>query len=94
MFTDGGNQGIDAGQSSTYTIDISGAGPFLDTDFTEEANSMYYLAALDIKNGGFGESGVVTTFDPQGSGNPVSEPSTILLLGSGLFGLMGLQRRK
>ena len=92
--SDGGNNGIDPGHNFTYTIDISGAGPFLDTNFTEQSNSLSFLAALDIKNGGLGEAGVVTTFAPQGSGSPVPEPSTILLLGSGLFGLIGLRRRK
>ena len=91
--TDGGNQGIDPGYNFTYTIDISGTGPFGDTDFTEQANQLSYLAALDLKNGGSGEAGVVTTYDPAGTGEPVPEPSTLLLLGSGLFGLMGLRKR-
>ena len=91
-----GSEKIDAigpAGNSTYTIDISGTGPFVDTDFSEQANDLSYLAALDLKNHGSGEAGVVTTFDPQGTGEPVPEPSTLLLLGSGLFGLMGLRKR-
>ncbi len=80
--TDGGNQGIDEGQNYTYTINIWGTGPFLDTYFSEQANQASYLAALDIKNGGSGEAGVVTTYEPAGTGEPVPEPSTLLLLGS------------
>jgi len=33
-------------------------------------------------------------YDNSASGNPVPAPATIILLGSGIFGLMGVRRRK
>ncbi|MEK6775583.1 MAG: PEP-CTERM sorting domain-containing protein [bacterium] len=93
-----GNKGIDPGQSATYTMSITGTGSYQDSDFTTQYSQprgsyIPFLAAVNFKGLTGSKPTVYAGIVPYTQAI-IPEPSSILLLGSGLIGLMGLCRRR
>ena len=76
------NDGIAPGNSLTFTV----TGPFAGFNETQICNS---ILVRFQRVGANGEGSDVGT-----PGTPVPEPTSMLLLGTGLFGVMGVVRRK
>jgi len=100
IYQPGTNSASNSGDFGTYLMDGTGEADYLNLiAFTYVVNGTPTLTfALDDNDGNLANtSGVDVNYDDplvSGSITPTSEPSSLLLLGSGLVGLAGLVRRK
>ena len=83
------DRGIEVGETALFNFGVSGdnLGNFTTADFMSFANFM----AVNFAGFADGGSDKVTAY-PGGTA-PVPEPGTFLLLGCGLIGMAGLQRK-
>jgi hypothetical protein len=89
-----------AGQHSCgyLCLTINGDGFFTETGFTNSPGTFTFttqesaseLAAYETNR----KAVTPTTFSATGTASPVPEPTSLLLLASGIFGLAGVARRK
>ena len=104
----GGGGGITPGNTDTTTLSLTYPGGTMLSNGLSFGTPFVRYQSVTAQDGDFSEctindrdclsaklGGVIELEDPNGPGpNPIPEPSTMLLLGSGLVGLIGYRMRK
>lgn len=77
-----------SGKLSSLTFDVTGSSPITYADFTVSNDDYYFVADILGSDGGTGLSGISTP------GHLTPEPSSLLLLGTGIVGIAFLLRKR